>query len=411
MEGDAQKVLENDILPGYLQKRRWFGQKDGKLASVRLALAIELPRDGRPLGMVEIETKAARSGAAERYQLPFGFYAEDETVSALPQQLAIARVRRGRQIGFLTDAFALPEFAHRIVKHLCQRTRINTPDGIVEFNPTSQLAEVMPTLIENRTGTGVRWLSAEQSNSSLVIAEAAVMKVLRRVAPGINPEAEITRLLTERGFANTSPLLGEVVRIAPDGTPHLLIVLQQFVHNQGDAWQWTLNVLTRVFRSITVTRPALPPVTATAPATTNTEAARDTTAAIESTALSELQVAAGVLGKRLGELHAILAEDTDDPAFAPIDVDAAMADELGRGRGAPARRRVRHPRRAAVVRRRRQGAVHRRRTGGGSRPRQAPCRDHEGGGPHGEPRGRLEGDAHPRRLPPRPGAGHATATR
>ena len=56
----------------------------------------ELPRDGRPLVLVEVETKASRGNAqVERYQLPFGFFGEDEAVSALPQQLALARVRRG----------------------------------------------------------------------------------------------------------------------------------------------------------------------------------------------------------------------------------------------------------------------------------------------------------------------------
>ena len=329
IEEPAKTVLERDILPGYLQKRRWFGQKDGKLGTVKLALAIELPRDGRPLGMVEIEVKAARGNAEpERYQVPFGFFGEDETTSALPQQLAIARVRRGRQIGYLTDAFALPEFANRIVGLLSQRARINTPDGVVEFEPTSLLEPLMPTLTENKGGA-VRWLSAEQSNSSLVIADAAVLKVVRRVAAGVNPEAEITRVLTERGFANSSPLLGEVTRIGVDGTPHLLIVLQRFIHNQGDAWQWTLNVLNRVFGATTVARPALPPQGGDGAAVTNAEAARDPAESLEDAALGELQDAAGVLGRRLGELHAVLAQDCDDPAFDPVIVDDAMADAWG----------------------------------------------------------------------------------
>ena len=324
IESPSKEVLENDILPGYLQKRRWFGQKDGKLASVKLANAIELPRDGRPLGMVEIETRAAKAGAeAERYQLPFGFFGEDESTSALPQQLAIARVRRGRQVGYLTDAFALAEFPHRIVDLLSKSTRINTPEGVVNFDPTSQLAELLPTLTDTKAGS-IRWLSAEQSNSSLVIADTAVMKVVRRVSGGINPEVEITRLLTDRGFRNASPLLGEVTRIGSDGTPHLLIVLQRFVHNQGDAWQWTLNVLNRVFQSTSATLSALP----TTPGDGNppTDVGQD---AIERSALGELETAAGTLGKRLGELHALLAAETEDPAFVPVRVDAKMADAWG----------------------------------------------------------------------------------
>src|SRR3712207_7816828 len=49
---------------------------------------------------------------------------------------------------------------------------------------------------------------------------------LFRSSPGIHPEAEVTRYLTEAGFGNTAPLLGEAVRIAADGTPHTLMLVQ-----------------------------------------------------------------------------------------------------------------------------------------------------------------------------------------
>ncbi|MEO8937599.1 MAG: maltose alpha-D-glucosyltransferase [Burkholderiaceae bacterium] len=324
--GASRKALEENILPGYLQKRRWFGAKDGKAPHVKVALATELPRDGRPVMMVEIETKAG--SAVERYQLPFSFYGENESMSALPQQLAMARVRRGRQVGYLTDAFALADFAHQVVKLLSQTARVPTTDGTLEFDSTPLLQELMP-LLTSGDGGGVRWLSAEQSNSSLVIADTAVLKVVRRIASGINPEAEITRFLTERGFMNTSPLLGEVSRVGADGTPHLLIVLQRFVHNQGDAWQWTLNVLTRVFRQTTVALRALPVMETADSTEVPSDASRDHAEALEGAALAELEGGAAILGKRLGQLHAILGAPSDDPAFAPEHIDAARATRLG----------------------------------------------------------------------------------
>ena len=327
MVGASRKLLEEDILPSYLQKRRWFGGKEGKAPRARIALATELPRDGRPMMIVEVETSRA-NGPTERYQLPFGFFGEDEVMSALPQQLALARVRRGRQVGFLTDAFALGDFAHHIIKLLKDRARVKTAEGGIVFEPTALLEELMP-LLTSGEGGGVRWLSAEQSNSSLVIGDTAVLKVVRRVAAGINPEAEITRFLTERGFANTPPLLGEVSRIADDGTPHLLIVLQRFVHNQGDAWQWTLNVLTRVFQQTTTALPALPVVASESAAPVPSDASRESADTLEGGALAELEVGAAVLGKRLGELHAVLSSASDDPAFTPQRVDAALAKHWG----------------------------------------------------------------------------------
>ena len=54
------------------------------------------------------------------------------------------------------------------------------------------------------------WLSAEQSNSSLIVDDAVMLKIFRRISPGEHPEAEMGRYLTAHGFANSPPLLGEV---------------------------------------------------------------------------------------------------------------------------------------------------------------------------------------------------------
>ena len=59
------------------------------------------------------------------------------------------------------------------------------------------------------------------------------------------------RYLTEQGFANIAPLLGEVVRIDADGERHALAVAQGFIRNQGDAWTWTLDLLMRGLSDLT----------------------------------------------------------------------------------------------------------------------------------------------------------------
>ena len=50
------------------------------------------------------------------------------------------------------------------------------------------------------------------------------------------------RYLTAQGFAHTPPLLlGDVIQVASDGTPHTLAIAVGFIRNQGDAWSWTLR--------------------------------------------------------------------------------------------------------------------------------------------------------------------------
>jgi maltose alpha-D-glucosyltransferase/alpha-amylase len=247
---------------------------------------------------MEVDTVTA--SGTDHYFLPLGMIREEDIVSALPQQLALARLRRGRKVGLLTDAFVLDSFAFVILDLMRAATTIATDEagdggGQIRFLPTAALAA-----IETGAEPDVRRLAAEQSNSSLVIADKAVMKLIRHIAPGIHPEAEMGRYLTALGYANAPAMLGEVTRFDADGTPNTLIMLQQFIDNQGDAWQWTLDTLTRAMRPTTVLESAdtMQPVDLADPE-------------------EELKRMMSTLGRRLGELHAALATPTDDAGFSP----------------------------------------------------------------------------------------------
>ena len=117
---------------------------------------------------------------------------------------------------------------------------------MIRFEPTSRMADITVP-----DGVEMHWISAEQSNSSVIVGDVAIIKMFRRVTDGPHPEAEMGRYLTENGFANTPALLGEVVRVDPDGTRHALAIAQAFVRNQGDAWTWTLDLLLRGLSDIT----------------------------------------------------------------------------------------------------------------------------------------------------------------
>ena len=284
-------ALQRDILPTYLPKRRWFSAKNEALKSVAVARTAVLNESGPAMLLAELEVNTAEGGYC--FQLPLGALPEEADASAVQHQLAMARLRLGRRVGFLTDAFTLPAFGHRILALLREAGTLPATSGELRFNPTSRLASIEPP-----ADAEVRVLAAEQSNSSLVIGERIILKLIRRISAGLHPEAEMGRHLTERGFANIAPLLGEVYRIGSDGEPRVLMVLQEFLHNQGDAWSWTQNMLERAIRDATA------PIHGAAP-----QQSAD--------ALKDFVQFAGVLGKRIGGMHAVLAEPSEYPAFAP----------------------------------------------------------------------------------------------
>ena len=53
-----------------------------------------------------------------------------------------------------------------------------------------------------------------------------MLKIFRRVQAGRASETEMSRYLTEHGFANSPTLLGEIVRVDADGMPQTLMIAE-----------------------------------------------------------------------------------------------------------------------------------------------------------------------------------------
>jgi len=149
------------------------------------------------------------------------------------------------------------------------------------------------------------WLAAEQSNSSLIVDDAVMLKIFRRVAAGNHPEAEMGRYLTQHGFTNSPLLLGEVVRIDEQGERHSLAVAQSFIRNQGDAWTWTLSQFARALEALATH-----------------EAASDARA----DDVEDYNTFSATIGRQLAAMHTILAKPTEDEAF---HARAATAEDVG----------------------------------------------------------------------------------
>jgi maltose alpha-D-glucosyltransferase/alpha-amylase len=93
-------------------------------------------------------------------------------------------------------------------------------------------------------------------------------------------------------------MLGEIARQGTDGVPFVLGVAQGFIYNEGDAWSWTQNLLERTVQEVLV-MPSGAPLPE------------------QSEAIGRFQKAASMLGQRLGEMHVVLGQPSDEAAFAP----------------------------------------------------------------------------------------------
>lgn len=297
----VRQVLEQEILPHYLPRQRWYAGKQEKLNAINLSLLAVLEdsiaKAASPILFVQVETLSNKGKT--NYFMPLGFCSDSEEISSLSQQLAMARVRRGPRVGLLTDAFSIDNFTYSLIENLISEKTLDFESGQIRFRASEAFKNI--GFVDD---IKLRRSSAEQSNSSLIIGDLAILKIIRNVQEGINPELELSQHLAAVGYRNTPEYLGDMVYITNEGICYTQVIVQAFVHNQGDAWQWTLDRLGRALQqsnSAQIAVQALPVENANP--------------------MEELAGFAAILGRRLAELHNILAMPSDKPAFEPVLAD------------------------------------------------------------------------------------------
>jgi maltokinase len=90
--------------------------------------------------------------------------------------------------------------------------------------------------------------SGEQSNSSVMYGEDALMKVFRKVTPGRNPDIAVHEVLTRAGSGHVAALYGWVDHTDPEtGEVRQLAMLQQFLRTATDGWDLALASVRNLF--------------------------------------------------------------------------------------------------------------------------------------------------------------------
>jgi trehalose synthase-fused probable maltokinase len=234
MSFDERSLIDHVV------QQRWYGAKSREVAHASVLDTVAL-RAADPQYTLALAELRYDTGAHDTYQL------------LLPDE----------------ESFGV---ARELVSAMRSGLTLQGAEGIVEFRPVAGFAGL------GRELTDARDVGAEQSNTSVVFDDEIILKVFRRLEPGINPELEMLRFLTEHDFPNIAALGGWY---SYSGGPlaATLGILQEYVRGGLDGWDLALN-----------------------------EIADD-----PERFLSRL----GRLGEVTGEMHSVLASDQNDPAFCP----------------------------------------------------------------------------------------------
>jgi maltose alpha-D-glucosyltransferase/alpha-amylase len=315
LHGDARQRLER-LLPGYLPHCRWFRAKARSIAAIQIVDSVSMSEgpDAPKVTLLNVEYSNAEP---ETYLLPLAIATGDrgrEVRSRWPE-LVIAEVtmpaRNGNGDGVLYDAVNDPAFLNAVIDTIARRRRHRASVGEL-------LPGVTPAFHQMRgdpeSSLEPRVLKAEQSNSSAVYGDRFIVKLFRRIEAGLNPDLEIGRfLISHQGFSHVPPLAGWIDYRSDSGERRNLAILQGFVPNEGDAWQFTLGELDRFLESA-ATRSDLPAPCEKTPVDLQALQEPEPLAA---ELIGPYLDAARLMGKRLAELHLALASAADDPDFAP----------------------------------------------------------------------------------------------
>jgi maltokinase len=261
---EIRRALDEEELRDWVQHQRWYASKARSVTGIDIVESITL-RDEPLLLLALVQTRFA-TGTHELYQLPLALRGAD--ADDVPGGESIARTDEWT----VYDALADPTQALELLRRIEAGDEITTADGRFSFHQFAESGNALGQAAE------VRLMGVEQSNSSVVFDDSVVLKVFRKLEPGVNPELELLRFLTWRGFPNIAPLHG-------------------WYDYEGQAFASTLGVAQTFL-------PA---------AIGGWELALDELWSAPEVFLERL----GSLGTVTAELHTVLASDAGDPAFAP----------------------------------------------------------------------------------------------
>jgi len=260
---EVRQLLDEESLRWWVQRQRWYASKSRAVSGIEIVEGVTL-REDPTLYLALVQTRFA-TGTHELYQLPLTLRpgAEEELARA------IARTTEWT----VYDALSEPERLLEVIRRMDAGEEIDASEGRFSFHRANGVATVPDD-------ANVRLIGVEQSNSSVVFDNALVLKVFRKLEPGVNPELEILRFLTARGFPNIAPLHG-------------------WYEYDGQALAATLGVAQKFFPH----------------AVGGWELALDTIERDPDWFLEGL----GSLGTVTAQLHNVLASDASDSAFSPED--------------------------------------------------------------------------------------------
>jgi len=311
-EGVGRQRLETVNLPEFLPKQRWFAGKSRRIQSTHIVnwIALDTPRSALVVVEVQFDT-----GAPALYLVPLAMAFGDEAneLSRAVPNAIVASIISAKVPGILFDGAFSDDVCLDLFSLIEKSRDLRARRGSIRGERGTAFQGILGSA---GMPLPVRRVSTEQSNSSFFFGDRFILKLFRLVEPGVNPDAEMGRYLTEKTTFDRTPPFAGLIELKPsaDAEPVTLAMLQGFVPNEGDGWKWTVEELDRYFET---SAPLRFPENVLADLGNPLELSGQPVSQLAKDNLGIYLEAATTLGRRTAEMHLALASRSDDPAFAP----------------------------------------------------------------------------------------------
>jgi trehalose synthase-fused probable maltokinase len=261
----APSLLGDAEVVEFLSGQDWFDPRGRGVLNARV---VEAPavRDEPPQLAIAIVEVVFEGGLQQLYQLPLGL----ASGGGEPRWGIIARHDGWTVYDAVVDATLVGE----LVQHMRTGTTFEADGVVLDLHAERDLGGGEVGRADLRT---------TNRKTTVLLDEQVVLKVYRRLEAGINPELELLRFLSDRGFANIGTLAGWY-GISGRPIETTLGVLRRFIPAESDGWTFALRALADV--------------------------------------PERFLASVRRLGEVIGSMHVALASDTGDPTFAPEEPSA-----------------------------------------------------------------------------------------
>jgi maltokinase len=197
----------------WLPQQRWYAGRSRRLRSATPAVVVSL-RDDLQLVLVDV---AYADGSSERYQVIVRW-----DTGPIPEYTTVATIGADDDRNAY-DALYDPSAARQLL------ALINDSASVGDIRFSKEPDASLPL------GVSPCVSDAEQSNTSVIFEQQAVLKVFRRVTVGINPDIELNRVLGRAGNPHVARLLGSF-EMSLEGRPCPLGMVSAYASNSAEGW-------------------------------------------------------------------------------------------------------------------------------------------------------------------------------